>query len=349
MAFTAAELNNIAAAALDYHIRGPAHSQVIQAKPLMRALEARKKSFPGGKEFITTPVKGVYTTSLQGYTHDDTVNYANPANMKRAQAKWYELHAGINITLTELKADGISVVDSTTGARTSEHSERDMTALTGLLQDKLEDMSEGWAQSFQRMLWQDGTQDAKVVPGITSFILDDPDAAGNTFGIDRVANAWWRNRAALAIATTTPEDQNLVQTLQREFRQLRRYAAGAKHVFLCGSDFMDAFEMELRAKGNYTMDGWAKGGNGRIDAGVADLAFKGVALEYDPTLDDLGKAKYGYVLDLGAIQLRPMDGEDMKKHNPARPEDKYVIYQALTWTGGLIARQLNSSGVYSIA
>jgi hypothetical protein len=55
------------------------------------------------------------------------------------------------------------------------------------------------------------------------------------------------------------------------------------------------------------------------------------------------------VLDLNAINLRPMDGEDMKKHNPARPENQYVIYQALTWTGGLIARQLNSSGVYAIA
>lgn len=349
MAFTQAELNNIAAAALDFHIKGPAHSQVIQTKPLTRALEARKQTFPGGKEFITQAVKGVYTTALQGYTHNDTVNYGNPANLKRAQAKWYELHAGISVYLTELKMDGISVVDSTTGARTTEHSEREMTALTGLLQDKLEDMSEGWAQSFQKMLWQDGTQDAKVVPGITSFILDNPAAVGNTFGIDRVVNAWWRNRAGLAIDVSAPDDQALVQTLQREFRQLRRYAAGAKHVFLCGSDFMDAFEMELRAKGNYTMDGWSKGGGGRIDAGVADLAFKGVALEYDPSLDDLGKAKYGYVLDMNAIKLRPMDGEDMKKHNPARPEDKYAIYQALTWTGGLIARQLNSSGVYSIA
>jgi hypothetical protein len=43
-----------------------------------------------------------------------------------------------------------------------------------------------------------------------------------------------------------------------------------------------------------------------------------------------------------------MEGEDMKKHNPARPADKYVLYRAQTWTGGLVCRQRNTSGVYSI-
>lgn len=346
MPFTAQELNNIAAAAQDYHVKGPAFLQTIQAKPLLNVIKKGQKTFPGGKEYITLPVKGEYTSSIQGYSHDDQVSYSNPANMKRAQVPWYELHCGISFTLTELKKDGISVVDSTTGARTSEHSQREMTVLSGLLEDKLEDMSEGWARSFNEMLWRDGTQDSKVVPGIRSFILDNPSAAGTTFGIDRVQNTWWRNRASLAINAATASDQNLVTKLQQEFRQLRRYGT-PKHAFLCGSDFLDAFEKELRAKGNYTLEGWAK--SGRIDASVADLAFKGVNLEYDPTLDDLGYAKYGYVLDTNAIKLMPLEGEDMKRHNPARPEDRYVVYQAMTWTGGLLARQLNTSGVYSIA
>jgi len=65
-------------------------------------------------------------------------------------------------------------------------------------------------------------------------------------------------------------------------------------------------------------------------------------------LDDLSKSKYCYALDLDAIRLRPMDGEWMKKHTPARPPEKYVLYRALTSTGGLIANQLNTSGVYAI-
>jgi hypothetical protein len=346
MPFTAQELSNIANAALDFHVRGPAHSNVIQKRPLVKALYAKKKTFPGGKEFITTPVKGVYTTTVQGFSHDDEVAYSNPANIKRAQAKWYEMHSGINLTLTELKVDGISVVDSMDSADTTKHDERELVALTGLLEDKMEDMSEGTARSMDEILWRDGTQDAKVIPGILSFILDDPTAAGSTFGIDRVANTWWRNRAELAISSATPSDNNLVNSLQVHFRQLRRYGRGPTNLF-AGSDYMTAFEKELRSKGNYTLEGWAK--SGKIDASMADLSFKGLEIEYCPQLDDLSRAKYLYALDLEAIKLRPMSGEWEKMHTPARPPEKYVMYRAMTSTGGLITNQLNTSLVTSVA
>lgn len=175
MPFTAQELGNIANAALDFHVRGPAHSSIIQKRPLVKALYERKKTFPGGKEFITTPVKGVYTTTVQGFSHDDEVSYQNPANIKRAQAKWYEMHSGINLTLTELKIDGISVVDSMDSAKTTEHSDRELTVLTGLLEDKMEDMSEGTARSMDEILWRDGTQDAKVIPRRSQLHPQRPD------------------------------------------------------------------------------------------------------------------------------------------------------------------------------
>src|SRR3546814_5948792 len=61
---------------------------------------------------------------------------------------------------------------------------------------------------------------------------------------------------ALPIYAATPENQNLVTTLQKEWRQLRRYG-GAPDLVLAGSDFLEAYEKELRAKGNYTDTGWA--------------------------------------------------------------------------------------------
>jgi len=153
------------------------------------------------------------------------------------------------------------------------------------------------------------------------------------------------SEAQLLIDTSTAGNQNLVQALQQQFRQLRRFAT-PKHRFYAGSDFMDAFEKELRSKGNYTLEGWAKSKS--IDASVADLAFKGVMIQYEPLLDDLSRAKYGYVLDMNAIKLRPMENEEWKLHSPARPPEKYVLYRALTYTGGLVADRLNTSGVYSI-
>jgi hypothetical protein len=72
-------------------------------------------------------------------------------------------------------------------------------------------------------------------------------------------------------------------------------------------------------------------------------------IEYDPTLDDLGKAKYLYCLDMRRLYPMVISGENMQKQTPARPENKYVFYRAVTWAGGLVCDQRNAHGVYSIA
>lgn len=348
MPFTAAELANAANALLDYHVKGPALSQTIQDKPILKALKGKQKTFPGGKEFITMPVKGDYTTTIQGFNHDDTVTYQNPANLKRVQYNWYEIHAGISCTLSELKKDGISVVDSLNSADTTEHSEREMVVLTGLLQDKIEDMTEGWARGFNEMLWRDGTQDSKQVPGILSIVVDDP-ATATVGGLSGAQHTWWRNRALVGASKITSSASNggaLIAAIQNEYRQLRRYG-GNPDIWIAGSDFIEALELELRANGNYSQDGFAS--SGKTDFGMADVKFKGKQIVYDPTLDDLGYAKRMYVLDSKHLFLNVMDGEDNKTHTPARPAEKYVLYRAMTWTGGLVTDQRNCHGVYEIA
>src|SRR5207253_2814055 len=114
--------------------------------------------------------------------------------LKQLNYGWKELHAGISVTMTELKKDGITVVDTMNGDGTSMHTDREMTAITGLLDDKLDDMAEGSARSFNEILWRDGTQSAKVFPGVTAIISLTP-SVGVTGGIDRGGNVWWRNRA----------------------------------------------------------------------------------------------------------------------------------------------------------
>ena len=49
------------------------------------------------------------------------------------------------------------------------------------------------------------------------------------------------------------------------------------------------------------------------------------------------------------VRLLYMDGNRMKKHNPARPYDRYVMYNGITMTGVMVAKQLNTSAVYDIA
>jgi len=350
MPFTAQEIANASNAALDFYIKGPALSQTIQDKPLLKSLQDNKKTFPGGKGNISLPVKGDYTTTIQGYNHNDTVTYANPANIKRVVYPWKEIHAGISFTNSELKIDGLSVVDSLDGANTTEHTDREMTVLTDLLDDKLEDMGEGYSRGMNTMLWLDGTQDAKQVPGVLSLITDTP-TVGTTGGLDRATATWWRNRALVGAnkITISVSSQTLTKTLRAEVRQLKRFAKNkAQYILLCGSGFLRGLEAEVFEKGIYTQQGFVN--NGKNDIGMADISMRGVGdFMYDPTLDDLGYQYRCYFIDLNAIKLRPMEGEEMKKHTPARPYNQYVFYKAVTWTGGLTAQQLNTSGAYEIA
>lgn len=347
MPFTVQELENIANSALDfYYAKGKVERQADQSKPLLRDMRAKKKTFPGGKEFITGAVSGETTTTIQGYEHDDTVAYQNPANTKRWQFPWKELHTGISVTLTELKKDGISITDTATGKGESRHSDREMTALANILEEKIVDMDEGRDRGLNLMLWRDGSASAKHFPGIRSFILNNPLSAVTVGGIDQSTNTWWRNRASLSLSVTTPSDLVITNKLQAEMRQLRRYAT-PKHKAYAGSAFLEAYEKELRSKGNFTMTGWDKGGS--IDGSMVDVAFKGVMFEYDPTLDDESLEKYLFILDMNAIEWQYMEGEDGKRHNPARPADQYVMYRAITDTCGLICKRRNTSGVYSIA
>lgn len=355
MSFTAAELSNIANAVLDYHMdKGKVFAQNIQSKPMFEAFDSAAKTFPGGKGDVTIRVKsGQGGGTLTGYTHDDSVSYYNPTGIKQVAYTWKEMHIGMGLTHTELKIDGITVTENGANQSTSNKDGREEQALANLLEDKTETMAEDYAGSMDDLIHGDGTSDTKAIAGIGAFILTAP-TTGTTGGLSRSANTWWRNRALTTdngntkVTSSASNGGVLLQTLQGEMRQLRRYAQGSvRHRFFCGSDFIDAIETELRANGNYTQDGFTNGA--RTDGGMADVRFKGVKFEYDPWMDDNSMSKFMYAIDMNAIRLMYMQGEKMKKANPARPYDRYVMYKALTTTGLMVARQLNTSGIYEIA
>lgn len=349
MPFTAQELLNISNSTLDWFMdRGEVHDQSTQDKPLLRDMDKNVETFPGGKGNLEVRVKFDVTSSGQGYSHNDNVRYQNPANTKKATYNWFEHHEGISVTMTELKHDGISVVD-TDGKSTTGHSQREKTALANILKEKYWDLDEGWKRFRNNLCWRDGTADPKSHPGIKSVISRTPTAAALVGGLDQSLIPLWRNRAVLGISAASPASQTIAKILDTEYRQLRRYRSGRppKHKFYAGSDFLDALLAELRANGIYTQSGWSAADG--IDMAAADPKFKGMKFEYDPTMDDEGDAKFMYCVDHAAIKLKGMEGEMNKKHNPTRPAEQYVIYKAITWTGGLVCNRRTTSGVYSIA
>lgn len=368
MAFSQAELDNIANAALDFYLnKGDVFQQSLQARPLVKLMEGSAKTFPGGKGKISVAIQSAFgnsgnNDSLKGYTHNDQVVFYNPANIKRAEYTWREMHIGIEVTHTELKQDGISV-DTDTGD-TSTHAGRDTTALVNLWDNKLFDFGERYARSLNDLLWGDGTSDAKAIAGLRALIVPNP-TTGTVGAINRAtaANKFWRNRARTAAYKTAVDGDGsldghggdkvtasanaggaLWTVLQAEQRQLRKFG-GMPNKFLAGSDFIGALEMEMRSNGYYSQNGF----KGSQDGAMGPVLFDGTTIEYDPTLDDLGLSKRGYWFDTRHIFLMKMTNEWRKTHNPARPSDQFVLNRSITSTGQVVGKQFNSALVIDIA
>lgn len=361
--FTAQELANIANSALDYYFgKGDVWASAIQNKPMMKAFDQYAGTFSGGKGNVSLGVKaGQGGGTLQGYQGDDVVNYYNPATTKRVNFPWKEHHIGIGLTHSELKHDGITVNENGASQTTSNKAGRDVHALANIMQEKMNDMNEDYAVSWDSLIHGDGSSDVKALAGIRAFILDDP-SLGATGGLSRGTNGWWRNRAATAaalaagsgvgaVSSNVAAGGALLQFLQAEQRQLDRFARGRRMSRkFAGSDFIGALEKELRANGSYAQHGWQGGSsNGTVDGAMPVITFGGVTVEYDPTLDTLGLPKRMYDIDMRRVKLLYMAGEKMKKANPARPYDRYVIYKGVTTTAVMVAQQLNTSAVYDIA
>lgn len=368
MAFTAGEIANIANAALDWYWARPEEFfQTLQDKPLLKWAESDNKKFPGGKGNISVAVHGAFGDGsgndvLKGYTHNDTVGFFTPANILRANYPWREHHIGLTLTHTELKIDGVSVVD-TDGRETVEHTEREESVLVNLFQDKLFELGEQYARGMNNLLWSDGTGDPKALAGMQYLVSANP-STGIIGGLDQslAANSWWRNRARTTVfgvavggtpalsawggdsITSDPTNGGALLTmLQYEYRQLIRYG-GKPTMALAGSDFIGAMEVEVRANGNYTMTGFAPA----RDISMGELNYMGTPFKYDPTLDTLGLNKWCYWFDPRKIFLTQMQDEWRKDHTPARPANQFVLYKSITSTGQMVATQRNSSVVLQI-
>lgn len=353
MPFTAEEIANINNSALEEFIsKGTVFKQNVQNKPAMKAFDEARGSFSGGNEYVSVGVAaGQGGGALAGYTHDDQLTHYNPATTKRAKYAWKEHYIGLTWSFTEAKRDGVDISDNEQS--TTNMDGREAHVLANIIQEKNEALAEDYAVSFNSFLWGDGTSDTKAFAGIRSLLLEAP-TVGTTGGVSRVANTWWRNRAlttangATQITSAATNGGVLLQALQKEFRLLSQYAQGGTNwKIFCGSDFFNAVELELRANGNYTQDGFMS--EGAVDGGMASIKFKGKPIVWDPTLDGISKSKFCYIIDMKQVKLLYMNGQRMKKHNPSRPYDRMVHFNGLSTTCVLMAKQLNTSSIVEIA
>lgn len=335
--------SDLASAALLYYEKGDALDQTTQDKPLLRFMSDHKKTFSGGLNQISVPVQGAYMSDtpgfLQGYSQDDALLFTQAQNLLRAVYTWKEVQMSLIITWTELKIDGITVTDS---SKTSDH--ETITRLTGILKNRMADFAESKARALNLMFWQDGSQDAKQMQGLTKLMTDTP-TTSVVGTLSPVTYSWWQPRFNLTIPVSG-QNTSLIQFLNSELIQLKRYG-GRPDKALCGSGFLDALRIELVAKGYFTQTGF--GDKKATNLGINGLRIDGLGdFEYDPTMDALGYTKRCYIIDSRRITLRPMEQEDSKMLTPERPYNYLVFLKTITWTGAMQATQLNACAIYGV-
>jgi hypothetical protein len=355
MPFTADELADINNMALETYLdKGMVFKQDVANKPMLQAFQEAAGSFTTGKENVSFLVGSGYGGgTLAGFSGDDQLSHYNPTGSARFRMPWKEHYLGMVVTQTELKYDGIDVIENGSKQTTSEMSGREAQALANIFDEKNEKLGADYNFSLDRLIHGDGTTDVKALAGIRAFLLDAP-ATGVTGGISRAANTWWRNDAVTAanggaIASASTGGGVLITAMDKAARRRSKFATGqTKTRYFCGSDFIDAYKAEMRANGYYSQTGWT---GQTPDGSMADPKHAGLPLEWDPTMDDLSLNKYCFAIDMGKRGLRLLyaDGQKYKKHNPARPYDRMVMYNGISMTGVMVARQLNTSGVYQIS
>lgn len=341
--FVTGVASDLASGLLAFYVREQMLSQTTQDKPLVQLLQGKAETFPGGTGAISVPVQTAFMSDtagfFAGYSEDDALTFGTASNMLRASYNWKEHHAGLVITWSELKKDGFTITE---GNKQKEHNKTELVRLTSVLKNRLDDFGESWSRSLDHLFWMDGSQDAKAMPGLTSLLLDDPSVTA-VGGLSPATYPSWKNRASVGTLTASGENSNIMRFLSQEEIQLKRYG-GKPDIRLMGSDFRNAVEIELRAKGLYTQHGY----EGKHELGIGDIVFNGQILKYAPWLDDHGRSKYCYFIDSRRLKLRPMEGEQNRIVSPERPYNYAVFLRSMMTTLALVVTQRNCHGVYSI-
>ena len=357
MSFAVSVAADITAIQLEKYISPKNAAEILQHvanKPLLRKLDDKKMEFgaAGSAAGTTAPpnvregVMGALMRDQPGFyagiAGSDTLVFKSSSGAIQTTCPVRWMHCGFEITHDELLYQGIHVSKDNSVRSTAE----DKSKLLELLETRKADYMESLLYSRNRTLWLDGTQDAKAIAGIKSIISDDP-TTGVRLGIDAGANSWWRHISRTGVGGALPllqyskDNQTLTETLLQDRRILTTYG-GNPDTWLAGSDMCNAIEREARAKGFITMSGWA---DEKTDIMVEGVKIGKWAIEYDPTLDQIGESKRIYAWDSNHLRLRPQKMEWGKVTNQNQPADQFVMLISTTDRGTLSCNQMDCNYV----
>ena len=347
MPFTGEQISYAGKAAMDFIVRGKPEDLYNTDRPLLKQLQATKKSFPGAKQYINEKLRITNDSNFQWFGPDDQVTFNRKRTLEEADFPWSSCHDGFALTEEELLQNYITVTDDRNAAPTTDEQRQ----FVNLIQENTETLMLGFKEKFDYELHLDGTQDVDAIAGLDAAIAIDP-TTGTYGGIDRsvAANqAFWSNQVSLDLTIA-----NMIENMETTWRDCTRIGGNSPNFILCGSVFLDAYRQATKSEVAREIHVQPRGGT-RLDPSITDLYFKGIMLKWDPVMDDL-EADLSptqewdsrcYFLNTRFLKLRPAKGQDMVVRRPPRAYDRYTHYWGLTWRGGVTTNRPGSMAVLS--
>lgn len=350
MPFSAQEIQDAGKAGLDFYLANKPVDQVAMERPFLKALQAKKRTAPGAKQFIVEQLRKSYGSNFQWFNGSSIVTYNKRQTLEQANFAWRSCHDGFALNEDQLLQNGITITDSS-GPTSASDAEK--IQLTNLFEEQAEALKLGFQEQFSFQLHLDGTQSTDAIAGLDSLVSLAP-TSGVVGGIDRsvAGNAYWRNNVATGLTTTTTTGTILNQ-MELLYRASIRNG-GRPDLMLAGSTFIDGYrQFVLNTFGR--MD-FGPSNRKRIEGGTEVLTFQGTEVQWSPEFAELD-ARYGpaipwekrfYMLNMNTIRLRPLEGQDMVNRKPPRAYDRYEYYWAVTWRGALTMNRANANAVASL-
>jgi hypothetical protein len=351
MPFTAQEISDAGKAGLDFYLANKPVDQIGMERPILKALQGKKKEAPGAKQYIVEQLRKTYSSNFQWFNGSSVVTYNRRQTMEQANYAWRSCHDGLALDEDRLAQNGITITDD---GKTGTSSDAEKIQLTNLFEEQSEVLRLGFQEQFSHALHLDGTQATDAITGLDSLISLTP-TTGTVGGIDRAtaANAYWRNNVATGLTTTTTTG-TILNSMETTWRACMRNGGKPDAIF-CGSTFIDGYrQFVLNTYGR--MD-FGPANEKTIEGGTKSMTFHGVEMQWSPEFAELDSRyapstlweKRCYFLNLQTIRLRPLSGHDMVSRKPPRAYDRYEYYWALTWRGAVTMSRSNANAALALS
>lgn len=350
MPFSAADIQDAGKIGLDFYLAASPVDQIALERPLLKALQGKKKTAPGAKQYVVEQLRVRYQSNFQWFNGSQVVTYNRRQTIEQANYAWRSAHDGFSLDEDRLAQNGIIVTDD---RGPSNASDAEKIQLTSLIEEQAEVLKLGFQEQFSYQLHLDGTQSTDAIAGLDALVSLAP-TSGTVGGIDRsvAANAYWRNNVATGLTTTTSTGTILNQ-MEVSYRNCMRNG-GRPDLMIAGSTFIDGYR-------NFVLNTFGRMDFGpanrkRVEGGTEVLTFQGTDLQWSPEFSELD-ARYApatlwekrcYFLNTSNITLRPLQGHDMISRKPPRAYDRYEYYWGLTWRGALTMNKASGNAVLAL-